>query len=67
MACFGLKNAPAESALYMDSILREYLNEFVVVLRVLRRHHYLLERSGNALGPYTIGSGQTAKRKSEPT
>lgn len=66
VACFGLKNALAESARYMNSILREYLNEFVTLSGVFRRHHYFLERSGNALGPYTTGSGHTAKRKSEP-
>ena len=31
VACFGLKNAPAEFARYMSDILREYLNDFVVV------------------------------------
>ena len=31
VACFGLRNAPAEFARYMSNILMEYLNEFVVV------------------------------------
>jgi transposase InsO family protein len=31
VACFGLKNAPAEFARYMSNILREFLNDFVVV------------------------------------
>jgi hypothetical protein len=31
VACFGLKNAPAEFARFMSNILREFLNEFVVV------------------------------------
>ena len=32
VACFGLRNAPAEFArYYMSNILMEYLNEFVVV------------------------------------
>jgi hypothetical protein len=31
VACFGLKNAPAEFARYMSNILREFLNNFVVV------------------------------------
>jgi hypothetical protein len=29
--CFGLKNAPAQFARYMNNNLREFLNEFVVV------------------------------------
>lgn len=29
--CFGLKNAPAEFARFMSDVLREYLNDFVVV------------------------------------
>jgi len=31
VACFGLKNAPAEFARYMSNILREFVNDFVVV------------------------------------
>jgi len=31
VACFGLKNAPAEFARFMSETLKEYLNEFVVV------------------------------------
>ena len=31
VACFGLRNAPAEFARYMSSILRPFLNDFVVV------------------------------------
>jgi transposase InsO family protein len=31
VACFGLKNAPAEFARYMSNILRQFLNDFVVV------------------------------------
>ena len=31
VACFGLRNAPAEFARFMSSNLREFLNEFVVV------------------------------------
>jgi RNase H-like domain found in reverse transcriptase/Reverse transcriptase (RNA-dependent DNA polymerase)/Integrase zinc binding domain/Chromo (CHRromatin Organisation MOdifier) domain/Integrase core domain len=31
VACFGLKNAPAEFARFMSNILRDFLNEFVVV------------------------------------
>jgi reverse transcriptase-like protein len=31
VACFGLRNAPAEFARFMNDILMEYLNDFVVV------------------------------------
>ena len=31
VACFGLKNSPVEFARYMNDILREYMNDFVVV------------------------------------
>jgi Reverse transcriptase (RNA-dependent DNA polymerase) len=31
VVCFGLRNAPAEFARFMSSILMDYLNEFVVV------------------------------------
>jgi transposase InsO family protein len=31
VACFGLKNAPAEFARFMSNILREFVNDFVVV------------------------------------